>query len=192
MPKHRSPPTRRNDVRIIGGRWRGRRVHFVDRPNLRPTPDRVRETLFNWLRPSVAGTRCLDLYAGSGALGLEALSLAAASAVFVEQDAEAAAAIRANIARLGAQHAEVMEMGVDAFLAQPATPMDVVFIDPPYASGCIAPVCALLEDRGWVKSGSLVYIECERELEPLPLPPAWELVHSKIAGRVGYHLARRP
>src|ERR1700720_3042653 len=107
----------RNSVRIIGGGWRGRRVNFPDVPGLRPTPDRVRETLFNWLQRAVAGARCLDLFAGSGALGLEALSRGATTLVFVEQAVAAARALVAELARLGGTpRARVVEMGASRFL----------------------------------------------------------------------------
>src|ERR1700677_4665111 len=120
--RHRSRPERpapgkRNSVRIIGGGWRGRRVQFPDSPGLRPTPDRVRETLFNWLQQSVAGTRCLDLFAGSGALGIEALSRGAREVVFVEQVCEAAQALSAELDRLGGgSRAQVIETAAERFL----------------------------------------------------------------------------
>jgi len=126
-------PAGRNSVRIIGGAWRGRRVSFPDSPGLRPTPDRIRETLFNWLQHSVANARCLDLFAGSGALGLEALSRGAAELVFVEQAVAVARMLREQLARLEAStRGQVAEMGVARFLRTPAAPFDLVFLDPPF------------------------------------------------------------
>src|SRR5450432_2048001 len=126
----------RNSVRIIGGEWRGRRINFPDIPGLRPTPDRVRETLFNWLQQAVAGARCLDLFAGSGALGLEALSRGAKALAFVEQAVPAARALREQLMRLGAtSRAQVFEMGAARFLRSAGEPFDIVFLDPPFGGG---------------------------------------------------------
>jgi 16S rRNA (guanine966-N2)-methyltransferase len=133
----------RNSVRIIAGVWRGRRVNFPDLPGLRPTPDRVRETLFNWLQHSIVDTRCLDLFAGSGALGLEALSRGAKTVVFVEQAQRAARGLVAELARLGGTaRARVVEMGTSRFLRTPGdvygAPFDVVFMDPPFGQNALA------------------------------------------------------
>ena len=133
------PPGNRNKIRIIGGSWRGRRVSFPDTPGLRPTPDRVRETLFNWLQPSIVESRCLDLFAGSGALGLEALSRGAREVVFVEKDPLTARALQAELTRLGGHpRARVMELGAARFLRVPGEPFDVVFLDPPFGIGALA------------------------------------------------------
>ena len=180
----------RNSVRIIGGTWRGRRVSFPDIPGLRPTPDRVRETLFNWLQHSLNHSRCLDLFAGSGALGLEALSRGAAEAVFVEQSFAAARNLQEQLNRLGAgQKGRVAEMGAARFLRTPAPPFDIVFLDPPFGQDALAQYVPLLEAGHWVKPGGLVYLENERA-GSLALPDCWELLKSKSAGEVGYHLAR--
>jgi 16S rRNA (guanine966-N2)-methyltransferase len=184
-------PARRNFVRIIGGAWRGRRVRFPDAPGLRPTPDRVRETLFNWLQYSVAGTRCLDLFAGSGALGLEALSRGARELVFVEQAPAVARALRAELVRLGGTaRAHVIEAPAERFLAAPGEPFDVLFLDPPFALSALSEYVARIDAGNWVKSSGWVYLESERTAGPPTLPPHWELVKSKSAGEVGYHLAR--
>jgi 16S rRNA (guanine966-N2)-methyltransferase len=189
----------RNSVRIIGGGWRGRRVNFPDLPGLRPTPDRVRETLFNWLQHSIAGTRCLDLFAGSGALGLEALSRGAKALVFVEQAQAAARGLVKELERLGGtSKARVVEMGASRFLrtlAEPngnpyGAPFDVVFVDPPYHRESLAEFIPLIDAGDWVKPGGLVYLENERSAGAPALPPHWELLKSKSAGEVGYHLAR--
>jgi 16S rRNA (guanine966-N2)-methyltransferase len=184
-------PPGRNSVRIIGGAWRGRRVHFPDMPALRPTPDRVRETLFNWLQHSLAGTRCLDLFAGSGALGLEALSRGAAEVVFVEQFPAAARTLQEQLVRLGGEgKGRVMEMGAARFLRTPAKPFDIVFLDPPFGKNALAEYVPMLDSGNWLTPSCLVYLENERTAGLPPLPAHWELLKSKSAGEVGYHLAR--
>jgi 16S rRNA (guanine966-N2)-methyltransferase len=184
-------PPGRNSVRIIGGAWRSRRIHFPDIPALRPTPDRVRETLFNWLQHSLAGTRCLDLFAGSGALGLEALSRGAAEVVFVEQFPAAARTLQEQLIRLGGEgKGRVMEMGAARFLRTPAKPFDIVFLDPPFGKNALAEYLPMLDSGNWLTPSSLVYLENERNAGLPPLPAHWELLKSKSAGEVGYHLAR--
>src|SRR5271170_4491193 len=138
----------RNSVRIIAGNWRGRRVNFPDVPGLRPTPDRVRETLFNWLQHSIAGSRCLDLFAGSGALGLEALSRGAREVVFVDEAQAAARALQAELERLGGSaRARVVSAAAARFLAMPGEPFDGIFLDPPYGRGALAEYVALIDAR---------------------------------------------
>jgi 16S rRNA (guanine966-N2)-methyltransferase len=178
-------------VRIIGGIWRGRRVEFPDVAGLRPTPDRIRETLFNWLQHEIVGARCLDLFAGSGALGMEALSRGAKELVFVEQAVPAARALRELLTRLGAaSRGQVFEMGAARFLRNAGEPFDVLFLDPPFGSGTLADTIPQLDAGNWVKTGGLVYLENERAAGVPVLPPHWELLKSKSAGEVGYHLAR--
>ncbi len=184
-------PTGRNSVRIIAGAWRGRRVHFPDVPELRPTPDRVRETLFNWLQHSIAGARCLDLFAGSGALGLEALSRGAKDVVFVEQFQLAARSLEEQLIRFGgAAKGRVMTMGAARFLRTPAEPFQVVFLDPPFGKDALAEYIPMLDQGNWLAVGSLVYLENERVAGVPAVPAHWELLKSKSAGEVGYHLAR--
>jgi 16S rRNA (guanine966-N2)-methyltransferase len=180
-----------NRLRIIGGQWRGRKVSFPDVDGLRPSPDRVRETLFNWLQPVIDGARCLDLFSGSGALGLEALSRGAAQAVLVDRDARAVASLREQIALLQASGAQLVQAEALGFLAGTPQRFDVVFLDPPYRSGLLAPCCARLA-QGWLAPGARIYVEAETELDPLPLPTEWTLLRSKRAGQVGYHLAQAP
>ena len=181
----------RNSVRIIGGGWRGRRISFPDMPGLRPTPDRVRETLFNWLQHDIVGARCLDLFAGSGALGLEALSRGAKELVFVEQAVAASRALQEQLTRLGGASAgRVMEMGAARYLRSAPQPFDIVFLDPPFGRGGLAEYVPMLDTGEWVRSGGLVYLENEKA-EGVPRVPAhWQLLKSKSAGEVGYHLAR--
>lgn len=179
-------------IRIIAGQWRRRRLVVPDMPGVRPTPDRVRETLFNWLTPWLPGARCIDLFAGSGALCLEALSRGAASAVMLEASHEVAAVLRENVARLGADNARVVESGAIEYLQRPAELFDIVFLDPPFESDLIARASELLEAGGWIRPGGLVYVEAPRQMNALPLPSTWQRVHSQAAGQVGYHLARTP
>lgn len=181
-------------IRIIGGSMRGRRIRFPDVAEVRPTPDRVRETLFNWLGPRVNGSRCLDLFAGSGALGLEALSRGAASVVFVEQNAAVARALSALVTEWKVQGARVEHLDALRFLAgpvdlaHPAEPFDFVFLDPPFASGVLSRSATLLERHGWLASEALIYVECPAH-DALPaLPPGWRSLKTKRAGEVGYHL----
>lgn len=180
-----------NRVRIIAGRWRSRLVEFPAEPGLRPTPNRVRETLFNWLRDEVAGASCLDLFAGSGALGLEALSRGAARVIQVESSREICQALRRNAARLGATELEVVEADVFRFLEGAAQPVDLAFLDPPFGRDLVVPCCHLLETRGWLRNGALVYLETEAGRPPAEPPARWELRKSGKAGEVGYHLYRR-
>jgi 16S rRNA (guanine966-N2)-methyltransferase len=180
----------RGEVRIIGGAWRSRRLTFPASEGMRPTPDRVRETVFNWLAPYLPGAVCLDLFAGSGAFGFEALSRAAARAVLVEKRLEVIAALRHNREQLKAEHADIVHADAAEFLRGPAAAFDIVFLDPPYASGLLAPCLQLLEAHGWLKPDAFIYLEAP-ESEPPPLPATWQLVRSKTAGQVGYHLARK-
>jgi 16S rRNA (guanine966-N2)-methyltransferase len=184
-------PGGRNSVRIIGGGWRGRRVSFPDIPGLRPTPDRVRETLFNWLQHAIVGARCLDLFAGSGALGLEALSRGAREVVFVEQAVAASRALQEQLLRLGGHaRGQVVEMGAARFLRSPAQAFDIVFLDPPFGRDALAEYVPLLDAGTWLKSEALVYLENEKRAGVPALPAHWQLLKSKSAGEVGYHLAR--
>ena len=181
----------RNSVRIIGGGWRGRRVSFPDIPGLRPTPDRVRETLFNWLQQDIAGARCLDLFAGSGALGLEALSRGAKEAVFVEQAVAASRTLQEQLIRLGgAGKGQVVEMGAARYLRSPPRQFDIAFLDPPFGQGALAEYVSMLDAGRWLEARALVYLENEKRDGAPVLPAHWELLKSKSAGEVGYHLAR--
>lgn len=178
-------------IRIIGGMWRGRRWRFADVPEIRPTPDRVRETLFNWLGTRVNGAQCLDLFAGSGALGLEALSRGARRTVFVEQSAVVTRALAALATEWNAQGAQIERADALGFLGRPAEAFDIVFLDPPFASGLLSRAAMLLEQRGWLAPEALVYVESSAR-EPLPpLPGNWQPLKAKRAGEVGYHLFAR-
>lgn len=170
---------------------RGRRWRFPDVPDIRPTPDRVRETLFNWIGPRIVGARCLDLFAGSGALGLESVSRGAGHVVFVEQNAAIARAIGALIAEWNVASARVERADAFTWLRGKPEPFDIVFLDPPFAAGLLGPAAALLEEKGWLAPEALIYIE-NAAREPLPaLPPAWLERKAGRAGEVGYHLHAR-
>ena len=180
----------RNRVRIIGGTWRGSRIDFPGSDGLRPTPERLRETVFNWLAPVLAGARCLDLFAGSGALGLEALSRGAAQAVFVERDADADRQLRAAITRLGARGADVVQAEALEHLRGPGSVRDIVFLDTPFGHDLIASCCRLLDEGQWLAPGALIYVECERSLE-LKTPPGWRCWRESQVGASTGRLLRR-
>ncbi len=183
------------ELRIIAGDWRGRKLRFPDRAEIRPTPDRVRETLFNWIGARVRGARALDLFAGSGALGLECLSRGAAAVTFVETDPRAVLALRARLAEWGAQGATVERADARGWLAarRAATqpPFDLVFLDPPFAAGLLAGVACELEAGDWLATTALVYLEADSGGALPAVPPSWDLLRSGKAGAVGYHLLRR-
>lgn len=178
-----------NRVRIIGGDWRSRVLEFPDLPDLRPTPDRVRETLFNWLQYAVPGARCLDLFAGSGVLGFEALSRGAASVLAFDTQAGAVRALRDNAARLGARGYSVTHgSGIDWLEHGTPEAFDLVFLDPPFAAALHARACQVLEARQWLRPGARIYIEAPGPLAGLGLPPGWQVLREKRAGEVYYGL----
>jgi len=176
-------------VRIIGGRWRRRRIAVAARPGLRPTPDRVRETLFNWLQPHLEGACCLDLFAGSGALGLEAASRGAARVVMVERDPLVARHLREQAAALGAETVEVVAAEALAWLAGSDERFDLCFLDPPYGEVALERLCAALAEGSLLRPGARVYLEGAEPIDPAALGPRWTLLRSNRAGRVRYHLA---
>jgi 16S rRNA (guanine966-N2)-methyltransferase len=180
-----------NKLRIIGGNWRSRCVSFADAPGLRPTPARVRETVFNWLRNDIIGRRCLDLYAGSGALGFEAASRGAKSVVQVENNALACRALKENALALAANQIKIVQMDVFHYLAGDAEPFDVVFIDPPFAMALAVKTCQWLEEKGWLSKHAKIYIEAEITLKLNGMPENWRQLKRKVAGVVGYHLFER-
>ena len=166
----------------------------LDLDGLRPTPDRVRETLFNWLGQRLDGQRCLDLFAGSGALGLEALSRGAARAVFVEQAAAPARQLRQTLALWGGAPAAAAQIHVTdahSFLASKPELFDLVFLDPPFAAGLLGQIAARLEAGQWLAPAALIYAECPARASLPALPDGWSAAKSGRAGEVGYHLLRR-
>jgi 16S rRNA (guanine966-N2)-methyltransferase len=178
-------------LRIIGGEWRGRKIRFPPVSAIRPTPDRVRETLFNWLQGVIPGSRCLDLYAGSGALGLEALSRGAREVVFVDVEPAVVRHLSDTLRELGCDRGRAARADARDYLQQPATPFDVIFLDPPFAEPVLPDICRLIEAGGWLKAGGLVYLEAPAAAGVPELPAGWKLLRAKRAGEVGYHLARR-
>ena len=179
-----------HQLRIIGGRWRGTKLHFPAVEAIRPTPDRVRETLFNWLAPTIGGARCLDLFAGSGALGLEALSRGAREVVFVDRDARVGAYLRETLVRLKSGAGKVLVGDAQRCLDEVPGPFDVVFLDPPFGAGMLPPLLAELAAVGKLSPGAFVYIETGAEAGEPVLPSGWALNRAGQAGKVGYHLAR--
>jgi 16S rRNA (guanine966-N2)-methyltransferase len=178
--------TRPNTVRIIGGLWRSRIIEFPDAEDLRPTPDRVRETLFNWLGRDLTGMACLDLFAGSGALGFEALSRGAASVVMIEKNPAALRALRDNARKLDATGLTVVRGDALEFVRSARSRFDVVFVDPPYRLGM--QVAALGLVRGLLAEGGRVYVESDAVFEP---PRGWAIFRRARAGNVHFHLLAR-
>lgn len=176
-------------VRIIGGSLRNSRLEVPDFPGLRPTSDRVRETLFNWLQPVVGGARCLDVFAGTGALGIEALSRGASAVTFVERELRLVAALKANLMRLKVA-AQVVGDDAQRWLQAGGTPFDVVFLDPPFALEAWAGVAALLEQGGWLAPAAWIYVESPRGAAP-ELPASWQGHRQAQAGEVNYAVYRR-
>lgn len=190
MPKKLKPQPM-GQIRIIGGQWRGRKLPVPDSEGLRPTTDRVRETLFNWLAADLVDARCLDCFAGSGALGLEALSRYAKEAVLVEFDRKVATQLEKNLAVLNAGNGQVVNGDTLSWLDRPGTPFDIVFVDPPFRKGMLAQVIQKLEQNGWLTEQASIYIEAEAENREIAVPPNWRLHREKTAGQVTYRLYHR-
>ncbi len=179
------------ELRIIGGDWRSRKLRFPDAGGVRPTPARTRETLFNWLSFHLAGQDCLDLFAGSGALGLEALSRGAGSATLVDHTPALARALRDNLRQLKSDRGTVVCDSVDSFLAKRTrAPFDLIFMDPPFRQGWLEKILPLLDEQGWVRAGGWVYLEHESEIATPAVPEHWQLHREKTAGQVTYCLFR--
>ncbi len=178
-------------LRIVAGNWRSRLLDIADVEGLRPTSERIRETLFNWLAPHIEGANCLDLFAGTGALGLEALSRGARHATFVERSAAAVRQLEKNIEVVGAAAAATVVRG-DAldYLRGADASFDIAFLDPPFAADLLGETCRLLDERKLLVDGCLVYLELDRTQDEPPLPDGWEALKNKTAGNVRYLLAR--
>lgn len=185
-------PVKMGQLRIIGGQWRSRRLNFIEAQGLRPTPDRVRETLFNWLAPYVPAARVLDPFAGSGALYLEALSRGARQAVALDMNATTLACLRQQLVVLDCSNVQLIHADALQYLAQPsAEPFDLVFLDPPFHAQLLEPVCQLLEQGGWLADRAWIYTESEIAPSRLTLPAHWRLHREKRAGQVHYALWQR-
>lgn len=179
-------------VRIIGGRLKGRRIPVPDAPGLRPTPDRVRETLFNWLAPYIARTRVLDLFAGTGALGLEAVSRGAAAVKLVEQQHQALTALRDVLQHLALPEVQLVAADALDFLARDVAQYDLILLDPPFAAGLLEPALQAIVQYQRLAPGGFCYIEQPRDAALPALPGGWMLHRSGRAGEVGYHLLHGP
>ncbi|BFM13727.1 16S rRNA (guanine(966)-N(2))-methyltransferase [Simiduia litorea] len=176
-------------LRLIGGQWRGRKLSFPSPDGLRPTGDRIRETLFNWLQADVADARCLDMFAGSGALGLEALSRGAGSCTFLELNRQAYRQLQHNCSLLKAQSADILNVDSLAWLAQTDQMFDLVFLDPPFAQHLWQQAIELLSRPGCLSTQALIYVESPKNLL-LATPAHWSLSREKVAGEVCFRLYR--
>lgn len=178
-------------IRIISGLWRGRKLPVHDAEGLRPTTDRVKETLFNWIAMDVPRSKCLDLFAGSGGLGFEAASRQAEKVTMLELNKEAHIQLVKNVSTLKADNIEVLNKDSLEYLKNNGEPYDLVFIDPPFRKGLLNDVVNLLESNHWLADDALVYIEAEKELELPELPSHWHLHREKVAGQVRFQLFTR-
>lgn len=193
-PSHKAVPAHsgQGQLRIIGGQWRSRQFDFPMAHGLRPTPNRVRETLFNWLAPYVEGAKVLDVFAGSGALFLEALSRGAGSALALDLNSAAINSLRGHLLTLRCDNGQLLQTDALCHLEQqPATPFDLVFLDPPFSQGLLLPACTLLEEKGWLAADAWVYTESENPPSSLGLPGNWRLHREQKAGQVYYALWER-
>jgi len=177
-------------IRIIGGKWRGRKLPVLDNEGLRPTTDRVKETLFNWLMPIITDSSCLDCFSGSGSLAFEALSRGAKHAILIEKNKLAATQLTKNTQLLQTSNCHIVNANTLNWLKQTASEQfDVVFIDPPFNQQLTSKVIALLEQNNWIKSDTYIYIETEKSgLHPNHIPPNWQLYREKITGQVHSYL----
>ena len=193
-PSHKAVPAHsgQGQLRIIGGQWRSRQFDFPMAHGLRPTPNRVRETLFNWLAPYAEGAKVLDVFAGSGALFLEALSRGAGSALALDLNSAAINSLRGHLLTLRCDNGQLLQTDALRHLEQqPATPFDLVFLDPPFSQGLLLPACALLEEKGWLATDAWVYTASENPPSSLGLPGNWRLHREQKAGQVYYALWER-
>ena len=192
MAKQLSPTGRNSQVRIIGGQWRSRKLQVPDAPGLRPTPDRIRETLFNWLAPYIQGARVLDAFTGSGALFLEALSRGANHGLAIDVNPTAIQNLRSNLALLACENAEVLCVDSLQQLSNPtAQGFDIVFLDPPFHKDLLVTACELLEHYNWLNPDAWIYTESEQAPSSLGVPSSWRLHREKHSGQVHYALWQR-
>lgn len=178
------------EVRIIAGLWRGRKLSVLNKEGLRPTSDRVRETLFNWLMPYIVDARCLDCYSGSGALGFEALSRHANYVLMLEKDTQISKQLIKNLSTLNSDKAKIKQTDTLNFLSQPITeiPFDIVFIDPPFHYGLAQQTIDKLATQPWLAQNALIYVEVEKENTTLTVPDTWQLLKEKSTQQVSYRL----
>lgn len=178
-----------SSIRIIAGKWRSRKVSFITKENVRPTPDRVRVTLFNWLAPYIVGSKCIDLFAGSGVLGFEALSRGAESVITLETDRDCCERIAQNKQLLQADEMQILNKSALEWLQTPKFSADLIFVDPPYQQQILFKTLKLLADNNWVAPQGLVYFEQSQRLDESLLPDNWSIWRSSKAGKVYYYLA---
>ncbi|MCS6068610.1 16S rRNA (guanine(966)-N(2))-methyltransferase [Klebsiella variicola subsp. variicola] len=178
-------------IRIIGGQWRGRKLPVPESRACGRPPTGFAKPFFNWLAPSIVDAHCLDCFAGSGALGLEALSRYAASTTLLEMEPRRSPAVAKNLATLKADRGKVITTNTLSFLSQPGTPHQIVFVDPPFRQGLLEETLRLLETQGWLADEALVYVESEVENGLPPVPANWQLYREKVAGQVAYRLYQR-
>ncbi len=204
-PKKKNQPAATGQVRVIGGEWRGRKLPVPEAEGLRPTPDRIRETLFNWLQFVIAGKNCLDAFTGSGALAVEALSRGAAQVTAIERDIKVAKQLSALLTPLAGERLQLvnadalqwlengLESGLEKSLAQQsATPFEVVFLDPPFGQLLLEPACHLLEEKGWLAEDAYIYVEqAKQQTGLITLPANWVLYKNKQVGDVHFSLYTR-
>ena len=179
-------------LRIIGGKWRSRKVSFVALRGVRPTTNLVRETLFNWLGSAIVHATCLDLFAGSGALGFEALSRGALRVIMVDASKNIVKTLQKNARTLQATDVEFYCTQIPEHLLQiPPQPFDIIFLDPPFCSGLIKPTCEKLLNYNYLATGALVYVEAEKQLDiAMVIPQSWQILRKKTSGMVGCYLLR--
>lgn len=191
----KTPARNRNSVRIIAGDYRGRKVEFPSVIGLRPTADRIRETLFNWVRDQIIGETCLDMFSGSGAIGIEAASRGAAKVVFIEKDSRASKAIAESIQLLDVANAELINDNALHWLDQQigkSVQFGLVFLDPPFSENLLYITCEKLQSSGILKSNCRIYIESDQALIEAEMPRNWSCLKSKKAGAVRYYLYASP
>ena len=176
-------------IKIIGGQWRSRQIEVFNAQGLRPTPARVRETLFNWLQADVFNSRCLDLFAGSGALSFEALSRGAQTVVQIENNPQVCQVLKQNAQKLASSNIELQQIDAFTYLkTAESNAFNIVFVDPPFSQNCVLDSCYLLQRNGWLSEHAKIYIESEHDLDLSILPASWQLLKHKKAGDVTYRL----
>jgi 16S rRNA (guanine966-N2)-methyltransferase len=180
-----------NQIRIIAGKWRGRKLKVPEINGLRPTPDRVRETLFNWLAPVIVDARCLDPFAGSGSLGFEALSRGAAQVTMVDESKQLVKLLQEELAQLGADNADIYCAKVPKELKATKLPFDIAFLDPPYDANLLLPTCQYLHEHHFLANNAYIYLEARQLIKDNDLPSGWRILKSQRAGQVYYHLAQK-
>lgn len=181
-------------LRIISGKWKRSKIDFITKPGLRPTGDRLRVTLFNWLMNEIVGAHCLDLFAGSGILGMEALSRNAASTLFVEKDKDVCQYMQQHLARLKAENYQILCTDAFIFLKKPdaqyLNKFNLIFLDPPFHQDWMKSVCVLLEESHLLAPGAFIYLKIEREHGSFETPTSWHLIREMTTQQTQCYLYR--